>query len=177
MSDAVNPYQSPETVADPLKSAVSHGMLTENMLVYLKSASPWLRFAGIVGFIGAGGMALWGITSFALGSVTGQIWSSIPGFETFAEASSSVGAAFGFFMGLIIIGSGVLIFIPSLYLYRFGIKIRSYIREGREQDLELAFKNNKSYWKFIGILYIVYLAITPVVMIISITVAIASVVS
>ena len=174
MSDAVNPYQSPGTVPAPVKPQANQGILTETMLVYLKGASPWLRFIGILGFIGAGITALWGVLFFVLGSVMAQIWSSIPGFESVSKISGSMGAAFGALAALIIIGAAVITFILSRYLYRFGTMIRSYLGEGREHDLELAFKSNKSFWKFIGIIYIVYLAIIPLTIIISAVVAIAS---
>jgi len=177
MSDAVNPYQSPETMADPVKPLLVQGAITETMLLFLKSTSPWLRFVGIIGFISAGLIALWGILLFALGSVMTQVWASMPGLETVSDLSSSLGAAFGFLTGMLILGAAVLFFVPSLFLYKSGTKIRSYIREGREQDLELALKNNKSYWKFVGIIYIIYLAILPLTIIISITVAVASALS
>ena len=177
MSDAVNPYQSPETMADPVKPLLVQGAITETMLVFLKSTSPWLRFIGIMGFVGAGLIAVWGILLLALGSVMAQVWASMPGLETVSDLSESMGAAFGILTGILIIGVAALFFVPSHFLYKSGTKIRSYIREGREQDLELALKNNKSYWKFVGIIYIVYLAIIPLTIIISITVAVASALS
>jgi hypothetical protein len=51
------------------------------------------------------------------------------------------------------------------------------MRTGAEQDLELAFKNNKSLWKFIGILAIIQLAIIPVTMIFGIIAAIVGTLS
>jgi len=177
MSDTANPYQSPETVAAPLKPLVDQGAITETMLIHLKNTSPWLRFVGILGFIGAGITVLWGILFLALGSIMGQIWSSIPGIETFSEISGDLGAFSGILVGLLITGAAALIFFPSLYVYRFGVKIRSYLRQGREQDLELAFGNNKSFWKFVGILYIIYLAIIPVTIVIAVIIAAASAIS
>jgi len=177
MSDTANPYQSPETVAAPLKPLVDQGTLTETMLTYLKNASPWLRFLGILGFIGTGFTVLWGISFLALGSIMGQVWSSIPGIDTFSEISGDLGAFSGVLIGLIIIGAAALIFFPSYFIYSFGTKIRSYLREGRERDLEIAFRNNKSFWKFVGILYIIYLAIIPVAIVIAVIAAAASAIS
>jgi len=177
MSDIVNPYQSPETVAVPVTPLLTQGALTDTMLMYLKGASPWLKFIGILGFIGAGLTALWGIIFFAAGSAVGQFWSSIPGLESFNTFSNAAGAAFGILTGMLIIGAAALIFFPSLFLYRFGTKIHSYIRNGLDQDLEQAFKNNKSFWKFSGIICIVYLAIIPLSIIIAVIAAVASAVS
>jgi hypothetical protein len=48
------------------------------------------------------------------------------------------------------------------------------LRSGGEQDLEQAFKYNKSLWKFSGILMIVYLAIVPVAVAIGVIAAVSS---
>ena len=171
MSDAVNPYQSPVTAAVPLKPIVAQGTLTENMLIDLKGASPWLRFIGILGFISAGLTAVSGLISFAFVPLMNQLWDEIQGFET-------LGAAFGIIftggMAVLCLGAAVLIFFPSLFIYRFGQKIRSYLRTGTDQELEQAFRNNKSFWKFSGILCIIYLAFIPVMIIAGIIAALVS---
>ena len=174
MSDAVNPYQSPETVAVPEKPLTAQGTLTESMLLYLKGASPWLMFLGILGFIGAGFMVLGGIIFMALAPMMTGVWSEVPGME---EAGKYLGAAFSGGIAVIYIGIGVLLFFPAFFKYRFGEKIRSYLRTGMEQELELAFRNNKSLWKFLGIISIIELAVIPVMIIVGIIAAVAIAVS
>jgi hypothetical protein len=139
------------------------------MLVYLKGASPWLRFVGILGFVCAGLTALSGISLFAFIPMMGQVWNEVPGFESFGDV---FGVVFSGGMAVFTIGAGVLIFFPSLFIYRFGDKIRSYLRAGADQDLEQALKNNKSLWKFIGIVCIISLAFIPVMIIGTIIVAV-----
>jgi hypothetical protein len=56
------------------------------------------------------------------------------------------------------LGFAALMFFPTLFIFRFGRKIQSYLHTGNEADLELAFKNNKSLWTFAGILSIISLA-------------------
>ena len=171
MSDAVNPYQSPETTAVPVKPLVAQGALTETMLIYLKGASPWLKFIGVLGFISAGLTALSGLSFLLFIPLMRQVWNEIPGFEAF---SGTVGTVFGGTMTVFSIGGGALMFFPSLFLYRFGEKIHSYLRTGTDQDLELAFKNNKSFWKFIGIICIISLAFIPLMIILGIILALVS---
>ena len=162
MSDAVNPYQSPETAAVPVRPLTDAGTLTETMLIYLKEASPWLRFVGILGFISSGLTVLWGTSFFAFIPLIRNAWDEVPGFEQF---SAIMGAAFGGSMAVFSTGIGALCFFLSLFVYRFGEKIRIYLRTGMDQQLELAFKNNKSLWKLLGILCIIQLAFIPLAII------------
>ena len=171
MSDAVNPYQGPETTPVPDAPLVSQGNLTETMLIYLKGASPWLRFVGILGFISAGLTALSGLAIFAIIPMMGQRWNAIPGFEVLG---GTFGAIFSVTMAVFSLGGGVLMFFPSLFIYRFGDRIRSYLRTGTDQELELALRNNKALWKFCGILCIISLAFIPVAMIVSVVAVIVS---
>jgi hypothetical protein len=173
MSDTSNPYQSPETSVNPVKPLIAQGTLTETMLIYLKQASPWLRFIGILGFIQCGFMALGALSLFALMPFR-AVWSGlgrIPGFEVFTTGFEGI---FGGLFGVYFLGGTVLLFFPSYFIYNFGSKIRTYLRTGSDQDLEGALKNNKSLWKFSGILAIVGLAFIPVMFIIAIIVAVVS---
>ena len=175
MSDAENPYRSPEVTAFVGKPLAAQGALTETMLIYLKEASPWLRFIGIVGFIGAGVAALGGLSSLAIVPAMEQVWEQVgdevPGFEAFGDVFGSI---FGGTMAVFSIGGAVFMFFPALFIYRFGEKIRSYLRTGMEQDLEQAFRNNKSFWKFVGIVCIIYLAIIPLMLVFSIIAVVAA---
>ena len=174
MSDAVNPYQSPEAAAVPMKPLVAQGSLTETMLIYLKGASPWLRFVGILGFVASGLTALGSIIFLILIPLMGQVWEEVPGFEAFGAAFS---AFFSVSMMVLCLAGGVLMFFPAFFTYRFGDKIRSYLRTGTDQDLELAFKNNRSLWKFNGIICIIYLAFVPLMIIVGIIIAVVAALS
>jgi hypothetical protein len=158
MSDEVNPYQSPETAVVPEKPLAIQGTLTETMLVYLKGATPWLRFVSILGFANSGIVVLMGFSMMPFVSIINRAWAEIPGFESF---DGVFGAIFSGFMVVMLVGAGLLLLLPSLYIFRFGEKIRSYLRTGADRELELAFQNNKSLWKFMGIICIIQLAFIP----------------
>ena len=159
MSDSENPYNSPESQIVPEKSQ-SAGNLTDTMLGYLKGAAPWLRFIGILGFIGCGFVALGAIIALFGTSVLSSFMEELNNFPMWI-------------LSPIYFGSGLLIFFPSLFTYRFGDKIRKYQLSNSDEDLEQAFKNNKSYWKFCGILCIVYLALVPFMIIAGIAASVA----
>ena len=155
-------------MAVPEKPMASHGNLTENMLIHLKGASPWLRFIGILGFIISGTVALWGLFSFTMVFRNVSFWGNFFGFESINEASGAMGLVLRVIMIVFTIGSASFIFFPSLFAYRFGENIQTYLRTGADRDMETALKYNKSFWKFFGIVCIIYLAFIPMVIIISI---------
>ena len=157
MSDQENPYQIPETQVVPEKVSNTGASLSEIMLRYLKEASPWMRFIGILGFIGSGIIVLVGIILAIVLAVT---------VDAFADSST-------WLVSLLYLPMGVLLFFPSLFTYRFGAKVKSYLINNLDEDLEIAFKNNKSLWKFNGILSIISLAATPVMFIITMVVGVS----
>ena len=159
MSETVNPYQGPETAVDPGIIPAGQGSLTEAMLIQLKGASPWLRFVGILGFIGAGFTILMGIVFLALVPLFTRSIAGLEPFDGIADAVTWV------VLAVFTIIMGGLMGLPALFMYRFGEKIRGYLRTGADQELETAFKNNRLLWKFSGIICIVVLAFFPMMMI------------
>jgi len=155
MTDIINPYQGPEAAVVPDNVPAGQGTLTEAMLIQLKGASPWLRFVGVLGFIGAGFTILTGIVFLAMVPFFTRSFAGIDPFSGIMDAAVWVIIA----VSCIIVGA--FMFLPSLFMYRFGEKIRGYLRTGAGQELEAAFKNNRLLWKFIGIICIVSLAFFP----------------
>ncbi|MCL1813019.1 MAG: hypothetical protein FWG29_05805 [Treponema sp.] len=161
MSDSAdNPYESPQTEAGAV-NPLTDRVLTENMVFYLKKASPWLRFIGICGFISLG-FSILSILIFAFG-----VRNMMPDTPEFAPFRA-IGPGMAFFYILLL----ALYFFPILFLFRFGKYLKSYIFTGDNRDLEEALKNNKSLWTFIGILMIISLAFIALVLLIIIVSAI-----
>ena len=141
----------------------------------LKGASPWLRFIGIVGFVISGFTALWGLAIFLIFLLSGGFLDSLASEMGDFGLLGGLWGAIGGMAGLFTIGIAALIFFPSFFTYRFGDKIRRYLQTGTDGELEEAFKNNKSLWKFNGIVYIISLAFIPVTVIVSLIIGIAAV--
>jgi hypothetical protein len=151
MSDD-NPYQSPQAEIKSEKTG-SQGSLTEGMIAHLSAAAPWIRFIGVLGYVGCGFTILLGLGCIIAGPSAGIF---------FGRYYSTMGLVS---LGIIYIALGVLVFFPSMFAYNFGIRIRNYLRSSSEYELEQAFKNNRSLWKFMGILAIIELALLPVLII------------
>ena len=171
MSDLNNPYQSPAAETEIVKPLVRQGTLTENMLKYLSGASPWLRFVGIVEFIGAGTFFLIGLFMLFVLMFSASLLEEASG-VLFYFLLNAGPAMFGYFVYLF--GFGALWFFQGFFSYRFGAKIRAYIQTNSEQELELVFKSNKSLWKFIGFYMIILIAVVPVFIIVGIIAVVAS---
>ena len=161
MPDTYNPYKSPQAEISSEEGG-SAGSLTETMVSYLKDASPWMRFVGIMGFVGAGFMAMG-----ALGVISASPFiANIPGIPGVWGAAALIA------VGLVYLGAAVLLFFPARFTYFFGEKIRRFLRSNSEAELEGAFKNNRSLWKFIGILTIVNIAVIPVFIVVAVVAAV-----
>ena len=169
MNETVNPYQSPEAEVIPEKPLLAHGSITETMIVHLKKASPWLRFIGVVGFILSGILVLIGIMIIPLST---HAFFRTTGIDSFDFTATGGCVTFG--MVIYFLGMAAIFFFLSLFAYRFGDKIRTYIRTGAEQDLEIAFKNNSMYWKMYGILHIIGILIIPLIFVGSIIAVMAT---
>jgi hypothetical protein len=172
MSDTVNPWQSPEAPVQADENA-AQGILTALMIRYLKEASPWLRFIGILGYIGAIFLIVSGVGMVAALLITG-----INGLTGGYNEPGFVGLVSGLFssmLGFIYVVLGIIAFFPARFTHGFGVKIRNYLLSGSEKDLEEALKNNRSLWRFNGILAIVYLSLIPVGIVAAIIAAVSQI--
>jgi hypothetical protein len=160
MSDIENPYQSPESPVIPETSRNSGITLSETSLQYLAESSPWLRFMGIIGFIGSGICCLVGIISTITSIAASSLISELANFPVWI-------------FSFIQIPLGVVLFFPAYFLFNFGKRIRTYQYTHSNEDLESGFKYNKSYWKFMGILNIICLALIPVALVITMVAGVA----
>jgi len=160
MSDFENQYNSPEAPVVPEKNQVV-GSLTATMLKYLKEASPWLKFVGILGFISCGLIILGSISFIIISVVAASLLSEFGNFPIWLVSP-------------LYLAMGAVLFFPSLFTYNFGEKIRKFLFSNSEEDLEEALKNNKSLWKFYGIMCIISIAITPVLIIVTVIVSIVA---
>ena len=146
--------------------AAGNRTLTDTMLAHLKAASPWLRFLGIVGFIGAGLTALVGLIVLVFHGDIGMLSGTMTGYPfDFLRSSLRM-------MGFPYIVAGVIQFFPALFTYRFGDWIRRHGQTGDSAHLETALKNNESLWKFQGIVAIVGLALIPIIVVCAVIIAV-----
>jgi hypothetical protein len=167
MSD-INPYQSPETHVSAVKPMISSGTITQTMRDYLKGASGWMRFMGIMGFISCGFTVLSGLFMFFLPALFMRLHEL-----DVEELVYNLPGVFGAFGGILYILMAAIVFFLALFLYKAGTKIRDYTRTGADSDLEEALRNNRAFWKFFGIITIISIALIPLIIIGGVVAALA----
>ncbi|MDR1107716.1 MAG: DUF5362 family protein [Spirochaetaceae bacterium] len=169
MSD--NPYESPQADINGINPLAAQPRLTETMIRYLKGSSPWLRFLGILGFIGAGGTMLGGLLFLIAGTLGRGFFTAVLSEQMeIAAETGDIGIVSGLtvFSGILIVITGIICLFPARFIYNFGNRIKNFLQNNSEGELERALKNNKSLWKFVGIVTIIYLAFLPVMFVFSI---------
>jgi len=116
--------------------------INEQGKFHMDEASKWARFLGIIGFIALFIALVAGLGVFMAGSSMMQA-SGIP----------VSGAGLGF----IYLITALLYFFPSFYLYKFGSITRKGIRTENITDLNKGLRYLKNFFRFAGILVIVFI--------------------
>jgi hypothetical protein len=115
-----------------------------NGSAYLKETARWAKFLAVLGFIFCGLFVVFALFAGTL-------------MATFSSLAPGAGIRGGAFISIMYILCALLYFFPCLYLYNFGAKMQIALRANDQEQLNLSFKNVKSYFRFIGILTIIAL--------------------
>jgi heme/copper-type cytochrome/quinol oxidase subunit 2 len=135
--------------------------LGQEALGYLDTTRKWTMFFAILGFVFMGLML---VASLAFGSLIGGLTSGLSNMEGMEgvegmDAAKAVGGIAGTVMFVVMLIFAVIYFFPLLYLFRYSRHSKKAVAEQDANELTLALKNMKMYWKYIGILVIIMLAV------------------
>ncbi len=124
----------------------SEMLITFEAEAYLREAGKWANFLGMAGFMFS---TLTIISAFSVGPLVSQLQHT---YGTAVEKQAlSNGLAFMFIL------FGILIFLPSFYLFQVGAGFKNGFNYADQLSLNLAFQKLKSYFKFFGILVISFI--------------------
>ena len=121
--------------------------VTETTKHYLDSTASWTKFFAILGFVGIGFCVLAGIMMMTMGS-----------FIERAREYSELPAGFSSLAGVFYFVMAIIYYFPASYLLRFSQKTKNALASHDTPQLEEAFLNMKSFWKFCGIVTMIALA-------------------
>ena len=120
-------------------------VVSDGMLDALNATRPWVKFLAILGFVVMAFMVLAGLIMFV-------------GFSVAPEASK-LPAFFGPVFGVVYVVMAVFFYlIPCLYLLRYANAITRIPASG-QTALEDALKQQKSFWKYMGIFAIIVITV------------------
>ena len=114
--------------------------LSPSIARILKETQPWARAMGILGYISVGIMILVGLAVGLVGIMTQNVES----------------------LALMVVYPllGLVYIVPSMYLTRYANRIREFVAQGHLSQLESALEAQRAFWKFVGILTIVSIAVS-----------------
>lgn len=132
--------------------------ISDEIKLYLKETAKWAKFLAIIGYIGIGFLVLFSL--FMLFGMT-----ALAGMLDALPLS---------LMGIIYLLMALLYYFPVNYLNTFANKTKRALAENDQDEINLAFKNLKSMFKFMGILTIVVLCLYALIIVVMIPAAIIS---
>ncbi len=143
----MNPYMPPgdPAAARPYPTEGRAGV-SDVSVDLLRQTKPWVQLIGVLTLVGAAFMALGGVSMVALSAIA-------------PRGSGPATAA----LGLVYLPLAVVYIYPGIKLWKYGASINRLVASRDAADLEVALGEQKSFWKFCGILAIV-LVILYVVM-------------
>ncbi len=118
--------------------------LTDQAKKHLLEASKWANFIAIVGFIA---IALLIIMSFSIGSIMASLPDGALG-----------GLSPKFFSFFYLIAAGIY-FIPVFFLFQFGQKTKQALLQDDHNLLTFGLKKLRAHYKFVGVLFIIFIAL------------------
>ncbi len=149
--DPNNPYASPQSNLFGGTSGTSGDAVTQGVLLQLQKTKPWVRFMSVMIFIGAGFMLLAGVIMGVMGSSGGLMKGT--------GTSAAYQAGFGFGLTVVYALFAVLYIYPGLKLWKYANSIRDLLASRQVIDLEKALNEQRAFWKFLGVMAIVVLAL------------------
>ena len=129
-------------------------------LAALSETAKWGKFLSIVGFILTGLLVIAAFTMGTLFASLGSVYGTTPGFFT------------GGFIMVMYLFIAALFFIPNLYLFFFANRLKKSLVSNDQELLSSAFAAQRTVFKFMGIVTIIYLALVALGMVIGIGAAV-----
>lgn len=149
-----NPYMPPgsQLSAPPMASVAGGEGVSTTSLEHLRNTKPWVRLISVMLFIGSAFLIIFGLLIMVGGGFMGE------------QFKGAMGVGLGAFYLLL----ALFYIYPSLCLWRYATAIQALLSTRRLVDLEAALGQQKSFWRFVGILTAVLLVIYALIFVIAI---------
>ena len=130
---------------------------------YLKNTTRWTRFLAITGFVFCGLLIP---CLFIVGPLLSSLYtfSAVRG-DSFVQPMDTRGLLVGIIIQIL------LLLFPSLFLFRFSTSLKIALQSNDQQRLNLAFKNMRIFYRFLGILLLIFLSLGVLMLLFSVIMA------
>lgn len=145
--ESLNPYAAPAPAST--QPAISGFVVPPDVMKELTGTKPWVRFLSVLMWIGCSVFLLFIVANLVFGLVGGSA----------LIKSGAAGAGVAFMIGTTV-GYGLLallIVYPTLKLSKYASKIGRLAESRSFTDLAAALAEQRRFWKFYGILTLIYL--------------------
>jgi hypothetical protein len=143
-----NPYSTGLQASHATSSFPTNGV-DPRAIAALQGTKPWVRLCSVIGFIGAGFIFLAALAMFLGGAAV---------LATDSKQTMPF-TGFSIVLGVVYLLMGVLYLFPSVKLWKYGSAIVQLLASGTYDDLVEALEQQRGFWKFVGVLVLVMLAI------------------
>lgn len=128
----------------------NHGPITPLMIEHLRGTKPWVRLMSVILFISVALMVL------------------AAGVMLLMPTPTPMGSGFTVMIAVVYLGLGLLYLFPAYYLHQYASSIRNLEQGGGDVAIEEALRNQKSFWRFVGIMTLVVIGIYVLVIVFAI---------
>lgn len=146
-----NPYSAPSSNPRGSDSfGAGNDGVTPGVINQLARTKGWVRFLAVLGFIGSGLMVL---------AAAGMMLGSAAFGKAMKEKDMGADFSSGLFMGVgaLYLVMGLIQMHPALKLNSFASAIGRLILSGSVSDLVDAIEQQRSFWKFVGVMLVIFL--------------------
>ncbi|MDB5278212.1 MAG: hypothetical protein JWR61_3167 [Ferruginibacter sp.] len=131
-----------------------HNLLENELMIdnisqsHLKETAMWTKFLAITGFFLS---VLIAVGAIIIGNIFNSL-STLPGGKPMAVMA-------GWMITLIYLFVAAIAFFMSLFLFKFSVKMQIALKANDQETLNISFLNLKNFYRFAGIVTILYLVI------------------
>ena len=141
--DGLNPYAAPTANTQPSGGG---GVVPPDIINELTGTKPWVRFISVLMWIGCGVFLLVIVFNLFFGAAIAKAGGAQAG------AAYMIGTTIGYSL------MAVLVIYPTLKLSKYATNIGRLADSRSFADMAAALKEQRRFWKFYGILMIIYLS-------------------
>lgn len=148
---AVNPYAAPGAAGRPTRAVMSSGAVPASVIAELAGTKPWITLISVLMWIGCALMILVVIGNLMVGAIGVS--------ELAKSGNGGVGGVVLVVVAIIYGFTAMLIIYPTLKLTKYSSNIGRLVQTQSIVDLTAALKEQRRFWKFYGILIVIYLCL------------------